>query len=114
MSSPTAAAGDSGFGSKNVSSSPSSRPDSPSMRPSWPAPSTPTRAPKLDFVRPLMRCPLAARIGLVEHGLRARLPIGVKRLADFRILAGDDRSGEQAGVDGARFADRQGADGNAG
>src|SRR5690606_41605853 len=42
MTSPTAAAGGSTAGSRNTSSTPSARPASPSMSPSWPAPITPT------------------------------------------------------------------------
>ncbi len=38
--------------------------------------------------------PSAARIRLVEHGLRALFAIRVECLADLRVLVGDDRRGE--------------------
>src|SRR5690242_19568043 len=84
------------------------------MRPSWPAPTMPTRGRVT--VIPSARARVSsrgARVRLLEHVGRLLGTIAVERRGDRGMLQGQDRGGEQRGVDRSGFTDRNRRDRNA-
>src|SRR5439155_6143027 len=53
-------------------------------------------------------------IGMVEHRLGLSLAKLLERVAIFGVFVRQDRGGQQRGVHGSRFSDREGSDWNAG
>src|ERR1700754_3896172 len=94
MCSPTAAAGDCSAGSMNTNVQPSGTPASASMRPSCPAPSTPTRSEES-----------GSGIGVVEDTLGASGAKALQSFTERRMATAEDGGCEQRRVDGAGFAD---------
>src|SRR3954469_20492231 len=96
------------------------------MRPSWPPPRMPMTPPGAMT----WFCSADFAAGFIGSSMRSRRRLGVRRMMrdfgglplaiggalgrELRIGEGEDRGCEQAGIDRARPADRQGTDRNAG
>src|SRR6188474_2432928 len=78
------------------------------MRPSWPAPNTPTTTPRRNTNE--LR---SARRGVGEHALGLSVAVAFDGCPDFGVFDAEDFGGEDCRIDGASAADRERSDGDA-